>query len=83
MLRKASEEFDDGHLTDATTLARKAASSGGGAKAHALLGYIYMSQGQLVGAEHELAQAVRMNPGDAEAARRLADVRRARSEQGE
>lgn len=83
MLRKASEEFDDGHLTDATALARKAASSGAGAQAHALLGYIYMSQGQLVGAERELAQAVRMNPGDAEAARRLADVRRARSEQGE
>jgi protein kinase-like protein len=83
VLRKASEEFDDGHLTDAVTLARRAASSGGGAKAHALLGYIYMSQGQLPGAERELAQAARMNPGDAEAATRLADVRRARSEQGE
>ena len=38
--------------------------AGGGAKAHALLGYIYMSQGQLVGAERELAQAVRLDPGD-------------------
>ena len=51
VLRKASDEFDDGHLMDAMALARKAASSGGGAKAHALLGYIYMSQGQLPGAE--------------------------------
>jgi Protein kinase domain len=83
VLRKASDEFDDGHLTEATTLARRAAASGGGAKAHALLGYIYMSQGQLAGAERELAQSVQMNSGDAEAARRLADVRRARSEQGE
>ena len=83
VLRKASDEFDDGHLMDAMALARRAASSGGGAKAHALLGYIYMSQGQLPGAERELALAVRLDPGDGEAVKRLADVRRARSEQGE
>ena len=40
-----------------------------------------MSQGELDRAERELADAVRMNPGDAEAADRLADVRRARLEQ--
>jgi hypothetical protein len=83
VLRKASDEFDDGHLMDAMALARRAASSGSGAKAHALLGYIYMSQGQLPRAERELALAVRLSPGDGEAVKRLADVRRARSEQGE
>lgn len=83
VLRKAGEEFDDGHLADALSLAREAAASGGGARAHALLGYIYMSQGEFGGAERELSAAVRLNPGDAEAVGRLADARRARAEQGQ
>ena len=81
LLEDASDRFDDGKVGDAIALARRAAALGGGAPAHALLGHIYMSQGQLDRAERELAQAVRMNPGDTEAADRLADVRRARLEQ--
>ena len=81
LLEDASDRFDDGKVGDAIALARRAAALGGGAPAHALLGHIYMSQGELDRAERELAQAVRMNPGDTEAADRLADVRRARREQ--
>ncbi len=81
LLKDASDRFDDGKLADAIALARRAAALGGGAPAHALLGHIYMSQGALDQAERELAQAVRMDPRDTEAADRLADVRRARVEQ--
>ncbi len=83
LLHEASDRFDDGHTAEALALARRAAAAGGGAPAHALLGYIYMSQGQLADAERELALTVRLNPRDAEAVKRLADVRRARTEQGE
>jgi serine/threonine-protein kinase len=81
LLRRANEEFDDGHLGVAIGLARRSLSAGGGAEAHALLGYIYMSKGELADAERELAEAIRQNPRDAEAGKRLADVRRARTEQ--
>ena len=81
LLKDANDRFDDGDVRDAIGLARRAAALGGGGPAHALLGHIYMSQGELDRAERELAQAVRLNPGDTEAADRLADVRRARAEQ--
>jgi hypothetical protein len=42
-----------------------------------------MNEGQLDAAERELETATRMDPRDAEAMRRLADVRRARQEQGQ
>jgi Flp pilus assembly protein TadD len=83
LLRNANEQFDDGHFAEATSLARRAAAAGAGAPAHALLGYIYMSKGQLGDAERELTQAVRLNPRDGEAVNKLADVRRARAEQDE
>ena len=83
LLRSANDRFDDGHAAEATALARRAVAAGAGAPAHALLGYISMSRGNLANAERELAEAVRMNPRDGEAAKRLADVRRARAEQGE
>ena len=81
LLKDANDRFDDGDVRDAIGLARRAAALGGGGPAHALLGHIYMSQGDLDRAERELAHAVRLNPGDTEAADRLADVRRARAEQ--
>jgi hypothetical protein len=42
-----------------------------------------MNRGRLADAERELEAAVQLNPRDTEAARRLADVRRARQEQGQ
>ena len=81
LLKEANDRFDDGKVGEAVALARRAAALGAGAPAHALLGHVYMSQGELERAEREFAQAVRMDPDDREAVDRLADVRRARLEQ--
>jgi hypothetical protein len=83
LLRRANEEWDDGRLASAAALAKKAISAGGGGEAHSLLGSIYMSNGQFEAAERELAEAARLNPHDKEAAKLLADARRARAEHGE
>jgi Flp pilus assembly protein TadD len=83
LLRRANEEWDDGRLASAAALANKAISAGGGGEAHSLLGSIYMSNGQFEAAERELAEAARLNPRDKEAAKLLADARRARAEHGE
>jgi serine/threonine-protein kinase len=83
LLRRANESWDDGKLTEAESLARKAISAGAGADAHALLGSIYVSKEQLGRAEGEFAEAMRLNPHNAETAKLLADVRKTRSEHGE
>lgn len=83
ILRKAYDLFDEGHLAEAQTRARRAIAVGAGARGHLLLGSIYMNRGKLADAEHELETAVRLDPKDTEAARRLSDVRRARLEQGQ
>jgi tetratricopeptide (TPR) repeat protein len=83
ILRSAYELFDDGHVAEAQDCARRAIAAGAGAPGHLLLGSIYLNRGRLADAERELETAVRLNPRDAQASRRLADVRRAREEQGQ
>ena len=83
LLRGGYELFDAGQLAEAQDRARRAIAAGAGARGHLLLGSIYMNRGRLGDAERELEAAVQLNPHDTEAARRLADVRRARQEQGQ
>jgi Flp pilus assembly protein TadD len=83
VLRAAYSLFDHGDLAEAEVRARRAIAVGAGGAGHFLLGSIYMNRGRLTDAERELETAVRMNPGDTEAVRRLSDVRRSKLEQGQ
>jgi Flp pilus assembly protein TadD len=83
VLRAAYELFDRGDLAEAEVRARRSIAVGAGEPGHFLLGAIYMNRGRLSDAERELETAVRLDPRDAEAARRLSDVRRSKLEQGQ
>jgi Flp pilus assembly protein TadD len=79
LLRRAREKFDVGETEAALALARQAASAGARAPAHVLTGEVMMSRRRWDEAEQEFAEAVRLDPDDARAARLLALVRDARS----
>ena len=78
LLRRAQEKFDVGETDDALALARQAARAGVRAPAHVLMGKVMMSERRFDEAEREFAEAVRLDPGDARAARLLALVRETR-----
>jgi len=78
LLKRAQEKFDVGETEAALVLARQAASAGARAPAHVLMGNVMMSERRFDEAEREFAEAVRLDPGDAQAARLLALVREAR-----
>ncbi len=79
LLRRAQEKFDLGETEAALALARQAAGAGARAPAHVLMGKVMMSERRFDEAEREFAEAVRLDPGDAKAARLLALVRETRS----
>ena len=79
LLRRAQEKFDLGETVAALALARQAAGAGAGASAHVLMGKVMMSERRFDEAEREFAEAVRLDPGDAKAARLLGLVRETRS----
>jgi tetratricopeptide (TPR) repeat protein len=79
LLRRAQDEFDVGETATALALARQAANAGGRSPAHVLMGQALMSERRFDEAEREFAEAVRLDPGDARAARLLALVRDTRS----
>jgi hypothetical protein len=80
LLRRAQERFDVGDAAAALELAGEAARAGARASAHLLMGQVMMSERRFDEAEREFAEAVRLDPGDAKAARLLALVRETRSE---
>jgi serine/threonine-protein kinase len=79
LLRRAQDKFDVGETEAALALARQAVSAGARAPAHVLMGKVMMSERRFDEAEREFAEAVRLDPGDARAARLLALVRETRS----
>ena len=78
LLNRAQEKFDVGDTGAARALARQAANAGAGSPAHVLMGKVLMSERRFDEAEQEFAEAVRLDPGDARAARLLALVRETR-----
>ena len=78
-LRRAQDKFDVGETAAAIALARQAANAGARAPAHVLMGKVLMSERRFDEAEREFAEAVRLDPADARAARLLALVRETRS----
>jgi tetratricopeptide (TPR) repeat protein len=78
LLKRAQEQFDLGETTSALALASQAAAVGAGAPAHVLMGKVMMSERRYAEAEQHFAEAVRLDPGDAKAARLLAFVRETR-----
>jgi serine/threonine-protein kinase len=78
LLKRAQEQFDLGDTAAALALARQAAGAGARAPAHVLMGKALMSERHFAEAEQAFAEAVRVDPGDAEAAQLLAFVREAR-----
>jgi hypothetical protein len=78
LLRRAQDKYDVGETQVALTLARQAANAGARAPAHVLMGKVMMSERRFDEAEREFAEAVRLDPGDARAARMLALVRETR-----
>jgi len=81
LLKRAQEKFDVGETGSALALARQAAAAGARAPAHVLMGKVLMSEHRFDEAEREFAEAVRLDPGDAKAARLLALVRETRGAQ--
>jgi serine/threonine protein kinase len=81
LLKRAQEKFDVGQTDAALALARQAASAGAQAPAQILMGKVLMSERRLDEAEHAFAEAARLDPADARAARLLALVRETRSGQ--
>jgi len=81
LLKRAQEKFDVGETGAALALARQAATAGARAPAHVLMGKVLMSEHRFDEAEREFAEAVRLDPGDAKAARLLALVRETRGAQ--
>jgi len=81
LLKRAQEKFDVGETASALALARQAAAAGARAPAHVLMGKVLMSEHRFDEAEREFAEAVRLDPGDAKAARLLALVRETRGAQ--
>jgi type IV secretory pathway VirB10-like protein len=79
LLKRAQEKFDVGETETALALARQAAGAGARAPAHVLMGKVMMSERRFDEAEQEFAEAVRLDPSDARAARLLALVRETRS----
>ena len=75
LLRRAQEKFDVGETDAALALARQAVRVGVRARAHVLMGKVMMSERRFDEAEREFAEAVRLEPGDASAARLLELVR--------
>ena len=76
LARQAEERLRGGDLKAAYAKARAAVRSGGGAQARMVLGKVLFAQNRLTLAEQEFAEVVRVDPGNAEAARNLANVRR-------
>ena len=75
LLRRAQDKFDVGETESALALARQAIGAGARGPAHILMGKVFMSERRYDDAEREFADAVRLDPNDAKAARLLALVR--------
>jgi serine/threonine-protein kinase len=75
LLRRAQDKFDVGETQSALALARQAMGAGARGPAHILMGKVFMSERRYDDAEREFAEAVRLDPNDARAARLLALVR--------
>ena len=73
LLRRAQEKFDVGDTEAALAAARQAALAGAPAPAHLLMGKVMMSERRFDEAEHEFADAVRLDP-DSERAAELLDL---------
>jgi hypothetical protein len=67
LLREAQAEWDRGKDAEALVLTKQARIAGAGAPAHVLRGAILMSESKLTDAERELVEAVRLDPGNAQA----------------
>jgi hypothetical protein len=76
LTKQAEERLRGGDLKAAYAKAREAVRSGGGSNARVVLGRVLFAQSRLTLAEQEFAEAVRADPGNAEASRYLASVRR-------
>jgi hypothetical protein len=82
LVRDAQDRWDRGDAAAAKGLLRRARAAGAGAPAHVVLGAILMSENALPEAERELAEAVRLEPGDTQAKNLLAVVREKIAERG-
>jgi serine/threonine-protein kinase len=78
LLRRAQDRFDVGDTQTALALARQAAAAGARGAAHILMGKVMMSERRFDEAENAFAEAVRLDPHDARAARLLSLVRETR-----
>jgi serine/threonine-protein kinase len=76
LTKQAEERLRGGDLKMAYATAREAVRAGGGPNARVVLGRVLFAQSRLTLAEQEFAEVVRADPGNAEAARYLANVRR-------
>jgi hypothetical protein len=76
LLASATDEFDSSELGKALTLAKLAAERGAGAPAYVLIGRILAIKRDAAGAQQAFEQALRLSPGNTEAARRLERLRR-------
>ena len=75
LLDDAQEAFRVGATEQAISLARRAARTGGGARARVMLGRMLVRENRMAEAETEFATAVRMEPNNQEAAEWLARIR--------
>jgi serine/threonine-protein kinase len=71
LLRDAVRHYKSGDLERAYSLARDAAAGGGGGGAHLVMGKVLFLRDKFLEAEAEFAEAVRLDPSDAEAKRYL------------
>lgn len=76
LAKQAEDRLRSGDLKAAYERARDAVRAGGGSRARVVLGKVLFAQNRLTLAEQEFAEVVRAEPGNAEAARYLASVRR-------
>jgi serine/threonine-protein kinase len=76
LAKQAEDKLRGGDLKTAYARAREAVRSGGGSRARMVLGKVLFAQNRLTLAEQEFAEIVRVEAGNAEAARYLANVRR-------
>jgi tetratricopeptide (TPR) repeat protein len=75
LLTEAHEAFGNDDLDVALRDAKRAADAGGGAEAHVIIGSVYAKRGNYREAEEAFAEAVRLDPTDATARRRLDRIR--------
>ena len=69
------DSFKNNDLTEALQLAQQAAAQGAGAPAHVLIGRIRTIEHDQLGAEKAFREALRLDPRNVQAARRLEQLR--------